>query len=83
MDYGVTEEQITDLNNSSDRFLVINGQPRQYRIAQIQASLGLSELFEQTSGLLNNKVDKVIKCFKTTNTDFYSGYISARVIVGK
>ncbi len=83
MDYGITMEQITDLKNSFDQFLMINGQPRQYRIAQKQATLGLSELFEQTTALLNNKVDKVLKCFKTTNPVFYSGYKAARVIVGR
>ncbi len=82
-DYGVTTDQITDLKNSFDRFLEINGQPRQYRIAERQATIGLSELFEQTATLLSDKMDKVMKRFKRANTTFYVGYQAARVIVGK
>ncbi len=82
-DYGVSAEQITDLKNSFDRFLVLNGQPRQYRIAEKQATKSIADLFEQTSTLLTTKVDKVMKRFKRTNTSFYSGYQAARIIVGK
>ncbi|MEW7278284.1 hypothetical protein ABW636_06785 [Aquimarina sp. 2201CG1-2-11] len=82
-DYGVTADQITDLKNSFDRFLVLNGQPRQYRIAEKQATKSISELFDQTSTLLATKVDKVMKRFKRTHTSFYSGYQAARIIVGK
>ncbi|PKV52421.1 hypothetical protein ATE84_4536 [Aquimarina sp. MAR_2010_214] len=81
-DYGVTQDQITDLKNSFDSFLVLNGEPRQYRIAQKQATATLSDLFDQTSTLLNSKIDKVMKRFKRANTTFYNGYLAARIIVG-
>lgn len=81
-DYGVTADQITDLKNSMDQFLALNGQPRQYRIAEKQATLQMEDLFEQTTTLLNNKIDKVMKRFKNANNDFYNGYVSARTIVG-
>ncbi|WP_103068809.1 hypothetical protein [Aquimarina sediminis] len=81
-DYGVTEDQVTDLKTSFDSFLVLNGEPRQYRIAQKQATTNLSDLFDQTTTLLTNKLDKVIKRFKRTDPTFYNGYLAARVIVG-
>ena len=80
-DYGVTADQITDLKNTFDQFLMLQGQPRQYRIAGKQATLNLAELFENTSALLANKMDKVMKRFKRTDTNFFNGYEAARVIV--
>ncbi|WP_378176693.1 hypothetical protein [Aquimarina sp. SS2-1] len=80
-DYGVTADQITDLKNSFDQFLTLQGQPRQYRIAGKQATLNLAELFENTSSLLSNKMDKVMKRFKRTDANFFNGYQTARIIV--
>ncbi|MFD2565526.1 hypothetical protein [Aquimarina rubra] len=80
-DYGVTADQITDLKNSFDQFLTLQGQPRQYRIAGKQATLNLAELFDNTSSLLSNKMDKVMKRFKRTDANFFNGYQTARIIV--
>ena len=80
-DYGITADQITDLKNSFDQFLTIQGQPRQYRIAGKQATQNLAELFDASSTLLVSKMDKVMKRFKRTDTNFYNGYLAARIIV--
>ena len=80
-DYGVSEPQITDLKNSFNNFLVLNGQPRQYRIASVVATESLKELFTQSSKLLQSKLDKVMKRFKKTDPKFYKGYLAARVVV--
>ncbi len=77
----MTDKQITDLKNSFDQFLTIQGQPRQYRIVSKQATLTLSELFDQTTNLLNTKMDKVFKRFKNADTIFFNGYQAARLIV--
>jgi len=82
VDYGVTADQITDLKNSMDQFLTFNGQPRQYRIAEKKATKKLVDLFDQTTAILNTKLDKVMKRFKNANTGFYNGYRAARSIVG-
>lgn len=81
--YGVTVEQITDLKNSFDQFLSLQGQPRQYRIAEKQATTGMSDLFEQATALLSSKIDKLMTRFKSSNTNFFNGYLAARVIVDK
>lgn len=44
-DYGVSAAQLDELKASFDRFLSLNGQPRQYRIASRQATQALEELF--------------------------------------
>jgi hypothetical protein len=40
-EYGVTAEQIDGLKNDLDDFLAINGQPRAYKIASVQATKDL------------------------------------------
>ncbi|MFL1896167.1 hypothetical protein ACJRPK_10715 [Aquimarina sp. 2-A2] len=79
--YGVTAEQITDLKTSFDGFLELHGQPRQYRIESKQATMSLSELFDQLTELLTNKLDKILKSYKRTDSNFYNGYEAARIIV--
>ncbi|MEW7279181.1 hypothetical protein ABW636_11365 [Aquimarina sp. 2201CG1-2-11] len=79
--YGVTKDQVTDLKNSFDHFLILQRQPRQYRIAGKQATLSLAELFTSTSNLLTQKMDKVFKRFKRADATLYNGYLAARTIV--
>ena len=80
-DYGMTEPQITDLKTSFDNFLVMNGQPRQYRISSKVATESLKELFSKSSKLLDTKLDKLMKRYKNSDPNFYKGYLAARVIV--
>ncbi len=79
--YGVTHNQIIDLKHSFDQFLAIQGLPRQYKIAGKQATIGLAELFNQTTDLLTTKMDKIFKQFKNSDATFYNGYIAARNII--
>lgn len=80
-DYGVTEAQLTDLKSSYDKFLSLSGEPQQYRIASVQATQSLSELMDELNALLNTKLDKVMKSFKRTQSNFYSGYLASRTII--
>jgi hypothetical protein len=80
-DYGMTEPQITDLKTSFDNFLVMNGQPRQYRISSKVATESLKELFSKSSKLLDTKLDKLMKRYKNSDPNFYKGYLAARVVV--
>ncbi|MBW1297929.1 hypothetical protein [Aquimarina litoralis] len=79
--YGVTTEMIADLETSYDKFQQIKGKPRQLRISTSQATKSLKRLFKNTSTLLTNRLDNVMKLFKQTNLNFYNGYVAARVIV--
>jgi hypothetical protein len=80
-DYGMTEPQVTDLKTSFDNFLVMNGQPRQYRISSKVATESLKELFSKSSKLLDTKLDKLMKRYKNSDPNFYKGYLAARVVV--
>ena len=77
------QEQVSDLKNSFDLFQSLQGKPRQFRIAEKQATIGLEDLFTNATDILNNKIDKLMTRFKRSNTNFYNGYLAARVIVDK
>lgn len=80
-EYGVTAEQVEDLKSNLDDFLAINGKPRAYRIASVQATKDLEQLFVDAEALLDNKLDKVMSIFKRRDQNFYNGYQAARMVV--
>jgi ABC-type transporter Mla subunit MlaD len=80
-EYGVTAEQIDGLKNDLDDFLAINGQPRAYKIASVQATKDLEQLFSEATDTLGKKLDKVMKIFQRRDASFYNGYLAAREIV--
>ncbi len=80
-EYGVTAEQVEGLKSDFDEFLAINGQPRTYKIASIEATKSLELLFNEADAILDNKLDKIMSLFKRRDPAFYNGYIAARVIV--
>ncbi len=82
-EYGVALPQIESLKQGVDQFLELTGQPRAYRIASVQATKSLEQLFAEAKDILTNKLDKVMSLFKHRDANFYNGYVAARVIVDK
>lgn len=80
-EYGLTSGQITGLQADYDRFLELNGQPREYRIKSGVATLTLEELFTEANNLLANQLDNLMKIFKRRDPTFYNGYLKARMVV--
>lgn len=80
-DYGMTAEQITDLQTDYDHFQELNGQPREYQIKSSVATKSIDDLMEEAVGLLNDQLDKLMKLFKNRDANFYNGYLKARMIV--
>lgn len=80
-EYGVNTEQVEGLKTDFDGFLEINGQPRAFRVASVQATKDLELLFIEANDILDNKLDKVMSIFKRRDPSFYNGYQAARVIV--
>ncbi|WP_372776709.1 hypothetical protein [Mangrovibacterium sp.] len=80
-EYGVTAQQVEDLKTDLDDFLTLNGQPRAYRVASVQATKDLELLFGKAKVALE-KLDKVMSIFKRRDVNFYNGYQAARVLVG-
>ena len=80
-EYGATREQVEGLKADFDAFLAINGQPRAYKVASVEATKNLEMLFDEADAVLNDRLDKVINIFKRRDPGFYNGYLAARVIV--
>ncbi|WP_372647384.1 hypothetical protein [Draconibacterium sp.] len=80
-EYGVARDQVEDLKTGLNEFLAINGQPRAYKVASVEATKSLELLFDEADEILDNKLDKIISLFKRRDPAFYNGYIAARVIV--
>lgn len=79
-EYGVTTEQVDGLKTDLDEFLALNGQPRAYQVASVQATKDLELLFGEAKETLE-KLDKVMSIFKRREVNFYNGYQAARVVV--
>jgi len=80
-EYGVTTEQVDGLKSDFDEFLAISGQPRAYRVASVQATKDLEQLFDEAKDILDNRLDKVMSIFKRRDANFYNGYFAARIVV--
>ncbi len=80
-DYGVLEEQLTDIESSLDDFRELVGMPRSVRsqVGSVKTSLGA--LIDEVNGMLKEQLDKVMMQFRLTDATFYEGYQRARVIV--
>lgn len=81
IDYGLNPEQITDLQTDCDRFLELNGQPREYQIKSSMATKSLEDLISEANRLLSNQLDSLMKIFKRRDANFYHGYLKARMVV--
>lgn len=81
-EYGMTEEQITDLQTDLNSLLEISGQPRAYQVKSSVATKELLQLFDEANNLLRNQLDKLMSIFKKRDTNFYNGFVKARLVVG-
>ncbi len=79
-DYGITQDQIDDAKLTFGSFQDKRNKPRSYQIASRVATQNLADLVTLGTNALE-KLDRVMKRFKRSNTTFYNGYIAARSIV--
>lgn len=80
-EYGLSPQQIIDLQADYDRMQELSGQPREYQIRSAVATQSLEELFTTVNKLLVNQLDNLMKVFKRRNAAFYIGYEKARMVV--
>ncbi|WP_370090400.1 hypothetical protein [Ekhidna sp.] len=79
-DYGLTQDQIDDAKLSFGSYQDKRGMPRSYQVASRQATQTLEEMIADADAALQ-KLDKVMKRFKRSNSSFFNGYMAARTIV--
>lgn len=79
-DYGLLQDEVEDVKVSFGVFQERVGKPRSYQVASRIATQSLEGLIDQGSDILN-RMDKVMKRFKRSNSGFYNGYLAARTII--
>ena len=79
-DYGLTPDQIEDVQLSFSTYQDRRGVPRSYQVASRQATQGIEAGLKEASAVLD-RLDRVMKRFKRSNTSFYNGYQASRLIV--
>ena len=80
-DYGVTKKDVTTLEKEVNDYIELAAGPRTNIVTRAQATERLQELMKTQMDLLNQKIDKMMVMFKTTQPVFYNEYKSARIIV--
>ncbi len=83
IDYGVTAEQVTELQTSLDDFTARIGKPRVIRNQAFAAIKMIDALIDEARDLLNNKLDKLMLRFRYSDPEFYDAYTRARTIVDR
>ena len=79
-DYGLTQDQIDDAKLSFSTYQDKRGMPRSYKVASRQATQSIEGLMDEGDKALE-KLDRVMKRFKRSNSTFFNGYQAARTIV--
>ena len=80
-DYGITGAQLEEVKTSLGQFQEQRGKPRQYQVSSSAATGEIATLIRAGSTACE-KLDRVLKRFRSANASFYRGYTSARKIVG-
>jgi hypothetical protein len=80
-DFGINQASITDLQEKVDDFNAITSAPRISVTERKVITIELEKGLEETADLLNERLDKLIEQFKTTEPTFYDQYQNARIIV--
>lgn len=77
----VSEADITLVNTLKDEYYSLLPQPRDTIVTTKGATSDLSLKIRETSGLLQNKIDLLIRPYRTDYPDFVRDYFNARIIV--
>jgi hypothetical protein len=81
--YGVTGDDVTELNDLVSDFHDVKTAPRSAVIGRASETNTLPDAITKTTSLLRNRLDKQMTKFKKNNPTFYAGYRTARVIVDR
>lgn len=80
-DYGITEALITSFKNALDNYSTAVPTPRNAIAQRAAYRKNLGELVKQADGILKERLDKLVKNFKTSGGAYYNAYKSNRTIL--
>ena len=78
--YGIVAADLTAANTSANIYLIAIQSPQVQINERSSSKKALNILFAETTSLLNNKLDKLMGIFITTNPNLYDAYMGARAI---
>lgn len=82
-DYGITQADVTELNNLTTRFHGVKNAPRTAIAGRAGETDTQPILVANVTSVLRNRPDKQMRKFKKSNPEFYAAYRAARVIVDR
>ena len=78
--YGIVAADLTAANTSANIYLTAIQSPQVQINERSSSKKALTTLFAETTALLDNKLDKLMGIFITTNPNLYDAYMGARAI---
>jgi len=79
--YGLTGAMTTDLDTAKNDFVDFISKPRAAKVETSAATEQLPKLYTDTDTLLEERIDKGMELYRLSNSDFYTAYFNARIIV--
>jgi len=80
-DYGIDAEAIAQLEQATNAYEQQIAGPRAAISGRKSITSQLAALFARADTLLNDRIDKMMSLFKTSQPDFYAVYFNARNII--
>ncbi len=82
-DYGITQADIDALKSLTTQFHAAKTSPREAVASRSGETNTLPDKIAEVTSILRNRLDKLMTRFKTSNAQFYTGYLTARVVVDR
>lgn len=79
--YGVTAAMITELQTAITNYSATLAKPKTAITQTKTATENLAKLFKETDDILTKRLDLDIELFKVSKPEFYSQYISSRIVI--
>lgn len=79
----VTPANIDELDSALQEFNTVKARPRTATANRSAQTQSLPTLIREASGILRNRVDRMVSLLRRASPDFVAGYQSARVIVDR
>jgi hypothetical protein len=82
-DYGVTQAKLDALDQARQDFQAAKSNPRSKIAEKAGLTATLPQMIRDVKSILRTRLDKLMTTFRLSNSPFFAGYQSARVIVNR
>ena len=82
-DFGIDTASVTAWQDALDAYVAVIESPREAINARHLNTVGLKDIFSETSELFNEQLDPLMMVFKLSDPDLYAAYKQARIIIDR